>query len=179
MTVMQETTPVGDSVPKVNHELAVGDDLEFQRRWWRFERGIWILFLLIVLADLLGCFGRGYFADAETQTADGRTTIHYQRVERFSTPSILSIGFGPGDVHDGKIKLWMSNTLLKQLGNQRVIPQPSASVLDQDGVVYSSDSSPRSGSIQFALEPASFGVFNLTFRVNNANTTALTIYVMP
>jgi len=176
---MEQTKPVGDSVPKVNNELAVGDDLKFQQRWWRFERVVWIFFLLIVIADLLGCFGRGYFANANTQTADGMTTIHYQRIERFSTPSILSLQFGPGNVHDGKIRLWVSDTLLKQLGNQRVIPQPLSSELESSGITYTFASSAQAGLIEFALEPATFGIFPLTLRVNDAAATTLKIYVMP
>jgi hypothetical protein len=32
--------PVEHTIEKVNDEIAVGSDLEFQRRWWRFERVI-------------------------------------------------------------------------------------------------------------------------------------------
>lgn len=39
-----ETKPVEDTVPKVNNEVAVGEDLNFQRAWWKVERGIWIFF---------------------------------------------------------------------------------------------------------------------------------------
>ena len=52
------TQPVTDSVPKINDELAVGEDLAFQRRWWRFENAVWIFFALLVILDLIGAFGR-------------------------------------------------------------------------------------------------------------------------
>jgi len=51
-------TPMTDSVAKIDHELAVGEDLNFQRRWWRFERIAWIIFVLIIVLDLAGAFGR-------------------------------------------------------------------------------------------------------------------------
>jgi hypothetical protein len=54
-----KTKPVEDTVPKIGNELAVGEDLEFQRRWWRFERVVWTIFLLILVADLAGLLGRG------------------------------------------------------------------------------------------------------------------------
>jgi hypothetical protein len=176
---MELTTPVTDSVPKVNNELAVGDDLVFQRRWWHFERVIWVLFLAIVIADLLGCFGRGYFANAELKSTDGMTDIHYQRIERFSTPSILTVQFGPNAVHDGQVKLWVSGSLLKPLGNQRVIPQPSASILQKGGVLYTFASSSQPSSVEFALEPATFGIFPLTMQVPGSDPVNLRIYVMP
>ena len=49
------TKPVEDTISKVNDEIAVGSDLEFQRKWWRFTHLIWIVFTAIVIADLLGC----------------------------------------------------------------------------------------------------------------------------
>ena len=82
------TTPVQDSVPKVANELAVGEDLDFQRKWWRFEKIVWVLFLIIVLLDIAGVFGRGPVAKAHARTSRGLMTIDYQRIERFSTPSI-------------------------------------------------------------------------------------------
>jgi hypothetical protein len=176
---MQLTTPVSDSVPKVNNELAVGDDLHFQRRWWRFERLIWVLFLGIVIADLLGCFGRGYFANAEAKSSDGMVDIHYQRVERFSTPSILSVQFGPNAAHNGHVKLWVSDSLLNALGNQRVIPEPSSSVLDSGGILYTFASSSHPSSVEFALEPATFGLFPLTLQVPGSSPVNLKIWVMP
>ena len=54
----------GDEVPKVDNAVAVGEDLEFQERWWTFERVIWSFFALILLADMLGAFGRGWLAKA-------------------------------------------------------------------------------------------------------------------
>jgi hypothetical protein len=176
---MTETTPVQDTVAKVNNELAVGDDLDFQRRWWRFERVVWLIFLLIVVADLLGCFGRGWLAHAETRTADNSAAIQYERVERFSTPSILSVSFAPNAVRAGHIQLWMSESLLKPLGNQRIIPQPLASVLDKGGILYTFDAAARPSSVEFAMEPAKPGIFPLTLRVNDSAPVTINIYVMP
>ena len=48
--------PVGDSIAKVNNEVAVGENLDFQRKWWRFENFIWIFFTVIIVLDLAGLF---------------------------------------------------------------------------------------------------------------------------
>jgi hypothetical protein len=50
------TKPVQDSVAKVNDEVAVGEDLDFQRKWWRFENAAWVFFTLIIILDLGGLF---------------------------------------------------------------------------------------------------------------------------
>ncbi len=176
---MPKTTPITDSVPKVNNEIAVGDDLEFQYRWWKFEHAVWIVFVLIVIADLLGCFGRGWLANAEYKSPDGLTDIHYERVERFSTPSILTINFSPKAVKDGEIKLWASEEVVKPLGNQRVIPAPSKSALSHAGILYTFPASAVPSSVEFALEPASPGIYPVRFQVADAKPITLKIYVMP
>lgn len=176
---IEKTKPVEDSVPKIHNELAVGSDLEFQRRWWRWENGIWILFAAIVVADLLGCFGRGPLANAHARTNDGTMNISYERIERFSTPSLLKIKFGPNASRDGAVKLWVSDSLVKELGNQRIIPQPDASTLDGHGILYTFRSTPHPDTIQFALQPTSAGIHPLTLRVQNAEEFDTKIYVVP
>ena len=173
------TKPVEDSVPKINDELAVGSDLEFQHRWWRWENRIWILFAAIVVADLLGCFGRGPLAKAHARTNDGTMNITYERIERFGTPSILMVKFGPNASRDGKVQIWASDNLVKELGNQRIVPQPDASTLDGHGIMYTFQSTSHPDSIQFALEPSSPGIFPLTLRVAGAEEFNTKIYVMP
>jgi len=178
-TAAPKTAPVEDSVSKVNDELAVGADLKFQRRWWAFENAIWVVFLLIVIADLLGCFGRGYFAHAEAQGTQGVIDVKYERIERFSTPSIMTVQFGPDAVHEGQIQLWASGELVKPLGTQRVIPEPSSSVLENGGVLYTFSSASHPSSIEFALEPAAPGVYPLTLQVPGTPPVTFKIYVMP
>lgn len=179
MPVETPTKPVEDSVAKINGELAVGSDLEFQRRWWRFERAMWFLLTAIVVADVLGCFGRGPLANAHTRTSDGTMDVKYERIERYSTPSVLTVQFGRSAIHDGKIQLWVSETLLKPLGNQRVIPQPSESVLDGKGTLYTFPVTPNPNSIEFAMQPASPGIRDLTLHVPGSEPLKLRIYVMP
>ncbi len=179
MAASQITQPVEDTVPKINDELAVGEDLDFQRKWWRFEDGVWILFALIILLDLAGAFGRGPLAKVHAKTNDGTIQVGYERVERFSTPSILTVHFGSNAIHDGKAELWVSESLLKGLGNQRVIPQPVSSTIGEGGVLYQFDASHTPASAEFALEPSKPGIYDLTLGVPGAQQLALKIFVMP
>ena len=174
-----KTKPVFDSVPKINDELAVGEDLQFQQKWWRFENAVWVLFAVIILLDLLGVFGRGPLANAKAATSDGSLDVQYERVERFGTPSYLTIHFGSNAIRAGKVQLWASDSLLKPLGNQRVIPQPSASEVGNGGVLYTFDASKPPALAGFALEPSKPGIEELTFRVPGFQPLTLRILVMP
>ena len=179
MPTLTETKPVTDSISKVNDEIAVGADLEFQQKWWKFESAIWILFTILVVMDLLGCFGRGYLAKAQAKTSDGSLNVHYERVERFSTPSVMTIQFGQSAIHDGNLRLWISESLVKKLGAQRVVPQPASSTLDHGGILYTFPATAIPASVEFAMQPAGVGFSDLTLQVPGQEKLPLKILVMP
>lgn len=159
------TTPVKDNVAQAENDLAVGEDLEFQRRWWRFEHVVWWIFLIIIILDLAGIFGRGPLAKAHDRTADSAMNLQYERFERFETPSILTIHFGSNAVRDGVIQLWVSDSVVKSLGNQRIIPQPQSSVLADQGILYTFPAGNNPNSVEFALEPTKPGIEDFTLRL--------------
>jgi hypothetical protein len=179
MSSAARTVPVRDSVPRINEDLAIGEDLEFQRRWWRFENMVWVFFCVIVFLDLVGAFGRGPVANAHKQTSDGSMRLDYERVARFSTPSLMTIHFGPSAVHDGKIQLWVSDSIIKELGNQRIVPQPVTSSLTDGGLLYTFPSTPKTNSAEFALQPSSPGVFHFTLGVVGSDRVTARVIVMP
>jgi hypothetical protein len=99
------SAPVKDPVLKVNDEIEVGEDLDFQRKWWRFEKVVWVVFAVIIVLDLAGLFGRGRIAKAERRSVDGIIDVNYECIERTDSPSMLSIAFGKSAIQDGKIRL--------------------------------------------------------------------------
>jgi hypothetical protein len=179
MPASAPTEPVHDSVSKVNDELAVGSDLEFQRRWWKFERGVWIFFTLILVLDVLGVFGRGPLAKARMRAADASAEVIYERVERHATPSYLTVRFGPSSVHEGKVRLWVSESLIKVLGNQRVSPQPESSMLESGGVLYTFPAGALPLTAEFALQPTSVGPASVSLQVPGRERLSASIFVMP
>jgi hypothetical protein len=125
MVTKPYTTPVTQSAPRVNNEIEVGEDLEFQRKWWRSEKFAWIFFSLIIVLDLAGLFGRGPIAKAELRALDGTIDMKYERIERTGSPSTITINFGPSAIHNGTIKLYISESLVKGLGTQHVVRAPT------------------------------------------------------
>lgn len=171
--------PVDSHISKVNDEIAVGADLDFQRRWWRFETAVWLLFTAILILDLIGLFGRGPLAKAHVETADHSVRITYERIERFSTPSTLTVHFDPSSVHDGKTQIWVSDSVVKELGNQRVVPEPLSAALDHDGVLYTFAAAPVPDSVQFSLQPRNPGVYRFAVRVAGSEQLTAPVLVMP
>jgi hypothetical protein len=105
MSTQPSLHPVEDSVPKVSNAVAVGEDLDFQRKWWRFEKVVCFFFLLILVCDLLGLFGRGWLAKATRKTTDGALTLNCERIERASTPSVMTLQFASSAIVDGHIQV--------------------------------------------------------------------------
>jgi hypothetical protein len=173
------TRPEYDPVPKVDGELAVGEDVVFQRKWWTFERIVFYVFSFIILLDLLGVFGRGYIALAEKSISQGAARVHYERIERAGTPSMLTVEFSPSAVQGGKVQLWMSEAITQGLGNQRIIPEPTSSTLQDGGILYEFPVTRLPARAQFALQPAHPGHFALKVRVGSYDASQIGILVMP
>jgi hypothetical protein len=173
------SAPVKDSVAKVNNEIEVGENLDFQRKWWRFENVVWVLFGIIIVLDIAGLFGRGPIAKAERRSADGTIDVKYERIERTDSPSILSIKFGPSAIQDGKIQLYVSESLVKGLGAQRVVPAPLTSVLGEGGLTYTFPASKLPASVDLALEPSGPGLYDFTIGVVGAAPVHAKVFVVP
>ena len=169
--------PVEDTVPKINDEIAVGEDLEFQRRWWKFEKTIWVLFGAILIADLAGIFGRGPVAHAEVRNSS--MALKYERIERAGTPAILQVQFAPGVAQGGKVKLFVSGGLVKELGNQRVVPAPESSAVGGGGITYTFAAGDGPAEVEFALQPAKMGVYYFTLQAPGADGLTERVVVMP
>ena len=180
MATAAPTKPVEDTIAKVDDAVAVGEDLDFQRKWWRFSNIIWSFFLLILIGDLLGLFGRGVLAKAKAAPANQSFVLEYERIGRAGTPSIMTIHFTPEAVHDGKLQFFLSESVIKKLGAQRISPQPASSTLTSNGINYTFLSDGTGPAIvEISLSPTFPGPQN--FNLHRADGSAVTgkIFVMP
>jgi hypothetical protein len=172
------TSPVEDSVPKVDGTVAVGEDLGFQRNWWRFEKAIWWFFLLILVCDVAGLFGRGYLAKASAHATDQTLVLDYERVERAGTPSIMTLHFDRSAIHDGHIQVFVSQSVVKELGAQRISPQPVLTTLNNGGMTYTfAADGPCIAEI--ALSPSFPGKHHFSMHVVGGQAIDANVFVVP
>lgn len=173
------TSPVQDSVPEVNHELAVGEDLAFQRRWWRFERVIWAFFLLVIIADLLGLFGRGWLAQATIAVPDGTLSVDYERIERTNTPTSMTLHFSASAIRNGQVTVTASESIVDKLGAQRVAPQPASSTIGASGITYVFPATTAPATVRIQLQPAAPGLHRFRLQVPGEPAIQARVLVMP
>jgi hypothetical protein len=134
---------------------------------------------VILILDLAGAFGRGPLAKAERKTSDGTMDIRYERIERTGTPSMLHVGFGANAIHNGEVNLFVSGSVVNQLGNQRIIPSPQTAVVGEDGLIYTFPASRWPASVDFALQPLAPGIYSLRLQVVGAEPLEMKVLVVP
>ena len=172
-------TPVEDSVPKADNDVAIGEDLAFQRRWWRFERVIWGFFCLLLICDVVGLFGRGWLAKAQAADPSRTFLLDYERTERASTPSIMTIHFYPSAIREGKVQLFVSEDLIKTLGAQRISPQPEMSVIGNGGITYSFPATQTPAIAEIQLQPSFPGIHHFSIQTPGNQAVRATVLVVP
>jgi hypothetical protein len=171
--------PVTDSVAKINQELAVGEDLGFQRRWWRFERAVWVLFLAVIALDLAGAFGRGPLARASATSPNQAIQAHYERIERSGTPSIMTVKIQDSPHSDPDVNLFISDSALSGLGLQRVIPAPETTSIGNGGLTYRFPRTSLPATVRFEFEPQGAGLYHVAVGAPGQAPIRVTVAVVP
>ena len=115
----------------------------------------------------------------ERAAADGSLHLQYERVERASTPSIMTMHFDPGAVHDRQLRLFVSQSVVKELGAQRVVPQPQTSTLGNGGITYGFPATGGPLVVEIALEPSFPGMHEFAVRVENGAPVTGKVMVVP
>ena len=134
---------------------------------------------MVLLADVLGLFGRGWLAKAQAGDESSGLHVNYERVERAMTPSIMDIHFNPSAVQNGAVELFVSDTLVKELGTQRVAPQPRESVIGDGGITYTFPVKGMPAEVQLMLQPSFPGIHTFTLQVPGKTAVGGRVVVVP
>jgi hypothetical protein len=170
---------VRSSVDRVNDEIAVGTNMRFQHKWWRAERIVWAIMTILLVAGAAGVMGRGPLAKAKAQTEDGSLQMQYERFERYKTPSMLALTLNGSAIQNHTAVVWISNSLLKNLGMQRIVPQPAVSQPGGNRTLYAFPAEGGEARLQFALEPSQPGIYDIAVGVLNGPEVHRKVIVWP
>jgi hypothetical protein len=69
-----------------------------------------------------------------------------------------------------EIRLYVSQSLVKALGTQRIIPAPGTTNVGNGGLTYNFPASRSPAIVQLALEPLGLGFYDLTVGVLGASS---------
>jgi hypothetical protein len=149
---MTEMKRVGD--------LEIAEDMDAQRRNWRFQRIGTAVMALVALAGLLGLFGgTGPLSRATAGNQQAPLSIEeYERFARFGKPTTLQVSLDAAASPDGKTHLWLSREYVQSVQIQEIDPLPERVEAAPDRFVYVFDTEADGPTaIAFELEPDEIG----------------------
>ena len=145
---------------RVNDELEVGYDQEFEARWTIAQRiglAVMVSFLLVCLSGLLG---RGPLSHRTATAQDGSMHVDYEPVAREGTPTQITFRMAnPGDA-PVPVSLFVSGMLIEPLGLAHTVPETTATMVGSQGLVLRFTLARRQADANIRLDamPASAGI---------------------
>lgn len=170
-----------DDVAKVDNRLAVGFDPKFESKWWITERISWLIMFLFVVAGLCGFLGRGPWSKHMASNNDAGITVEYEKVMRYKSPASLIVRIHPGVIHEQSFVLHINKDVVQKLGEQRVIPQPTSSTPESDGIsyVFPMAAAGQESQVSFALQPESVGQAQIEIGISGKPPVLASALVLP
>jgi hypothetical protein len=156
-------------------------DLDFERRWWRFERVIyWIQTALVVLA-IAGLFGRGPLSAAHAASADRSVRVDYERLARFRTPTTLTVHVVGGTPSDSVVDVTIDGSIVGMEGVSHVTPEPRHVDASSTALRFTvaRTSANDSVTIRIALEPGRVGMADARLTVGRGPAISLSQLIYP
>ena len=167
-------------VAQVGGEVEVGFDSKFEDKWWIFEKSMWAVYVLFLLASISGILGRGLISKKTVANADKTFTVKYERIAHFHTPAEMTIHIAPGAVRNREAKLWVGGALLNQMLIRGIVPSPAQQVPAGAGLDLTFPAQfDGAAKIVIAFQPSSVGTFTSEVGVPDGPLLHLSTLVLP
>lgn len=139
-------------------DLQINQDLSFSRREWRWQHFGWMGMLLLILAAMLGVFGRGWVSETQARTPDDHLAIRYERVARHGAEEILEVDLAPAAVQEGVVRVWLDRRFVQARTIESIAPEPERSTAAGDRIIYEFAADPTQPTrIAFHMNPDDIG----------------------
>lgn len=162
-------------------EIEVGCDLDFERRWWRIQRIGWLVFVLLLIAGVLGFFGHGPLSKATVNPPGSALLVDYDRLARRETPCMLELHLEKAALASGEVRIHLNHALVDQTQIKQIVPAPLAAEPLADGVRYLFRIDPTcdSACIRFSENPTTPGYVDAEVTVEGARPVRFRQFIYP
>ena len=161
--------------PKPALPEGVEDYGPLQRKFWAAQRVAWIAFSLILIACLLGAFGRGgYLSRSIATSANGSTD--FPVITRWNAPDDLVVSFAPSPAD----RTFFVDDRFYEVFSVETVDPPQKAVVVRDGMtgyVFPGDTA-RATRATFRLKTQSPSLRTMTFGVDG-ETGEHSIFIFP
>lgn len=114
----------------------IENNVEFERKWHRFEQVVWVALVALLVAICLGYFGRGPQARRTAVAADGSLSVTYDSVLRSHAQSEIELIVERGPVGGSEVHVRLAGAWLTSVPYLQMLPEPSAATARRDSTTY-------------------------------------------
>jgi hypothetical protein len=161
--------------------IQIDEDPTFQRHQMRFERIGWGAIAVILLAALVGFFGNGPLSAATAGDAGDPIRVRYERLDRKSNPTQLTIVLAPEAATEGRVRVAVDRAWVDGVTIQRVEPEPESVEVASDHLVYAFAVQADAGPVEviFRFEYENWGWTACEIGLEGGPTHAFGVLVFP
>jgi hypothetical protein len=162
-------------------DLDTSFDLPFERRWWRIQRVIWGILVLVLLGGVTGVFGHGPLSKTIVQSPGSHLRVDYDWLARRETPALLRLHLDKAAVQSGQVRIWLNHALIDQVQLKQIVPEPIEAEPTTDGArfTFRIDPTADSATLIFTESPTSAGFVEAEIAVEGAEPVRFRQLVYP
>ena len=131
-----EITGVAMAKNKRISGIDIDEDFKFQQREWLFQKVGWVVIWLLLVAALLGVFGKGPLSEAQVNDPTGVLTVNYTRLERYRSPTTMEVIVGPDQASGGKFAITLDRQFVDRIDIERIDPEPDSVKSEMSRIAY-------------------------------------------
>ncbi len=165
---------------RVNDELEVGYDKSFERRFHRLELAGRGFLLLVVAGSLSGLLGRGPLSHETARAPGGGTSVDYEPVARYDTPTQVTLHLHPAPGR-ATVTVAVDTGFIEPMGLTTVQPLPLSSATDKGGLALTFAVRPGEPDtlVRLHLKPSVVGRVPMRATVDDTQPLSWTQVVLP
>ena len=168
------------SVQRVR-DLQIEEDLNYQRKEWRFQRIGWAVMVFIVLAALAGLMGRGPLSKTSLEDRGSLERLEYHRFVHYRDPEQLKLQLSAQAMQGEQFRLWLSHDYFSGIEIKSIVPEPEhmESAASRHAMVFSIAEPGRPTSVCIQFEAENIGPLSGELSVNDEPPVELWQFVYP
>jgi len=164
------------SRPQDDFARRMREPLPFQRREWVTQRIFWALIALILIAAMVGVFGRGPLA--HRTTANTSLEVEYDWLTRVHSRSAWTLTPRTPPV-DGRYRVALDANWAQHFQIQDINPQPESARLVSGRWEYEFAAAGSDVAIVFHVEPRKIGRLEGSIQLNEEPPLPMSHFVFP
>jgi hypothetical protein len=161
-------------------KLEIEQNLSFQRRFWKVQRILWLLVIVLLIAAFLGFFGgEGVLQKSVAKSNESRLIVEYPAYERLKAPSSLTLTAvnTPKDT----TKISVSREFLDAVQIEHITPEPDSVQADSREITYDFNVAPGMRELKVTIDMSfqEFGPVSGSFHLVDSPAVTTKQFVYP